>query len=65
MEIFKYNEKTKRTNPLKTSYKLDSTTDNIRKLSDNIKKLENGRIFKKVKQKMEKEGIKFDANKLP
>jgi len=65
MDIFNYNEKTKRTNPLKTSYKLDSTTDNIRKLSDNIKKLENGRIFKKVKQKMEKEGIKFDAKKLP
>lgn len=65
MEIFKYNEKPRRTNPLKTSYKLDSTTDKIRKLSDNVKKLENGRIFKKVKQKMEKDGIKFDSKKLP
>jgi hypothetical protein len=65
MEIFKYNEVTRKPNPLKNFYALDKKKDTIRPLSANIEKLQNARTYKKVKKLMEDKGIKYDAKLLP
>ena len=65
MDIFKYNEVTRKPNPLKNFYALDKKEDTIRPLSANIEKLQGARIYKKVKKLMEDEGMQFDAKLLP
>mgnify|MGYP000014675290 CR=1 FL=1 len=53
MEIFKYNEVTRKPNPLKNFYALDKKKDTIRSLTANIEKLQGARNYKKVKKLME------------
>ncbi len=65
MEIFNYNEVTRKPNPLKNFYALDKKKDTIRSLTANIEKLQGARNYKKVKKLMEDEGMQFDAKLLP
>ena len=65
MDIFNYNEVTRKPNPLKNFYALDKKEDTIRPLSANIEKLQNARTYKKIKKLMEDRGIKYDAKLLP
>ena len=48
MDIFNYNEVTRKPNPLKNFYALDKKEDTIRPLSANIEKLQNARTYKKI-----------------